>query len=69
MAPSDEIYKTAKEYTKTQKLTNISTLIIQLETSVPQKILLVSKDRTNVSLLSETGSSVTPERRIPEKLI
>ena len=30
MAPSAEIDKTTKEYTKTSKLTNISTMIIQL---------------------------------------
>ena len=31
LALGDEIDKTTKEYTKTQKVTNISTMIIQLE--------------------------------------
>ena len=42
-------------------------MISQLETSSPQEILLVSKIINDISLLSGTGVSVTPEIRIPNK--
>ena len=64
VAPSSEIDKT-KNPTKTQKVTNISTLISQLEPSEPHEIFLVSKIPTDFSLLSLTVASVTPEIRIP----
>ena len=48
-------------------MTNISTLISQLEPSEPHEIFLVSKIPTDVSLLSGIGVSVTPERYIPRK--
>ena len=42
-------------------------MISQLEPSAPKEILLESKVPTDVSLLSGTGVSVTPERRITKK--
>ena len=54
MASWAEIEKTTKEYTKTQKVTNISILINQLEPSASKEILLESKIPTDVSLLSGT---------------
>ena len=67
MAPSSEIEKTTKEYNKTQKVTNIPNMISQLEPSLPQEILLVSKMPTYVFLLYVAGPSVNPERLIPRK--
>ena len=67
MVPSAEIDKITKIYTKAYKLTNISTMISKLEASAPQEILLVSKISTDVSLLSGTVTSVTPERPISRK--
>ena len=67
VAPSYEIEKKTKEYTNTQKVTNILTMISQLESSSPKKIFLEYKIPNNVSLLSVTEVSVTPEIRIPRK--
>ena len=67
MVPGAEIDKITKEYIKTQKATNISTMISKLEPSAPQEIFFVSKIPTDVYLLSGTGASVTPERRISRK--
>ena len=47
-------------------MTNTSNLISQLEPSSPKEILVESKMKTDVSLLSGgKGASFTPERRIP----
>ena len=46
-------------------MTNISTMISQLEPSEPQEIFLVSKMPTNVTIFSVTGVSFTPYIRIP----
>ena len=59
--------KTTKESIKTQKFTNTSTLISQLKPSLPNQILLESKILTDVSLLSITVVSFTPEQRIQKK--
>ena len=67
VAPSSEIYKAIKEYTKTQKLNNTSTLISQLKSSASKEISLKSKISTGVSILYGTGVSVTPERRVSKK--
>ena len=69
MVPSSEIYKTTKEYTNTQKVTSIITIISLLEPSLPQETFLVSNISTFVSLLYEIGSCVTPERWIPRKRV
>ena len=47
---------------------NISNLISQLEPSALTEILLESKMPTDVFLLSVTGESFTPERRIPGEI-
>ena len=67
MTPSAEIDKTNKQSTNTQKVTNRATMISRLEPLAPQEIFLESKMPTDVSLLSGTGASVTPERHIPRK--
>ena len=58
---------TTKYSIRTQKVTNISTMISQLEPSAPQEILLVSKMPTNVSILSSTIARVTSEIWIQRK--
>ena len=67
VVPSSKTEKTTKESIKTQKVTNKSTFIIKLYTSAPKEILLEYKIPADISLLSGTGVSVTPERRIPRK--
>ena len=67
VAPSAEKDKITKEHTKTNNVTNTSNLIIKLKPSEPKEIFLEYKIPTDVSLLYETGVSVTPERRIPRK--
>ena len=52
---------------KTQKLTNTTNFISQLEPSEITEIVLDKKMPTDVSLFSGTGESVTIERRIPRK--
>ena len=69
MAPIYEKYKITKEYIKTQKAKNTPNLISQLELSALTEIFLESKIPTDVSLLSGTGSSVTPEIRTPRKKV
>ena len=65
VAPDAEIEK--KEYINTQKVNITSTLISKLEPSEPKETFLEYKIPTDVSFLSITGVSVTPERRIPRK--
>ena len=60
MTSSAEIYKTTIEPIKTQKVTNTSNFISQLEPSAPKEIWLKSKIPTDVSFLSGTGVSITP---------
>ena len=48
-------------------MTNVSTIISQLEPSALQEILLVSKIQTYASILNGTGANVTPEIWIPRK--
>ena len=67
LATISEKDKIAKEYINTQKVTNTSNLISQLELSRRTEILLESKIPTDVSLFSGTGPSVTPEIRISIK--
>ena len=67
MAPSEEIGKTTQGSIKTQKVTIASTSISLLEPSPSKEIFLELKIPTDVSLLSGTGVSVTPEIRITLK--
>ena len=48
-------------------MTNTSNFTSQLESSTPKEVLLKSKIPTDVSILSGTGVSATPERRISRK--
>ena len=50
-------------------MTNTSTMISKLEPLASKGIFLESKIPTNVSLLSGTVVSVTPERRIPRNKV
>ena len=62
MAPISEKDKITKEYIKTQKVINTPNFISQLEPSAPKEILVKSKMRTDVYILTGvTGASATPE--------
>ena len=62
MAPIYEKDKITKEYIKTQKVINTPNFISQLEPSAPKEILVKSKMRTDVYILTGvTRESVTPE--------
>ena len=51
-------------------MTNTSNLVSQLKPLEPKEILVESKMRTAISLLSGgPGESVTPERHIPRKKV
>ena len=60
MAPISDKYKIPKEYINTLKVTNTPNLISQLDPSAPKEIIVESKIRTDVSLLSEGTGGVTP---------
>ena len=62
-----DIDKTTKESTKTQKMTNILTMISQLALSAPQEILLVSKMPTVIFLFYVIVVSVNTKRSTPRK--
>ena len=63
MAPNSEKDKKTKESIKTQKVTNASNLMSQLEPSAAKVTFLEYK----IPNFSGTGIIFTPERRIPIK--